>query len=180
MPSWHAVPDAQATCVRLDPGLAFGTGSHPTTHLCLSWLEEVVTPTVRVLDYGCGSGILAITAKKLGAYEAVGVDNDEQALMASRDNAKNNHVSAVFQHVDNLGDNFSPFDIVVANILSNTLKVLAIRLAKSCAPRGKIALSGILQTQVEEVATYYTPWFDMHPPQIRDGWALLTGTKRGL
>lgn len=176
VPTWHTTPDPQALNIVLDPGLAFGTGSHPTTHLCLSWLTESVQPQHSVLDYGCGSGILAIAAKKLGAAKAIGTDIDAQAIQASVYNATQNAVQAEFllasQYVS------QEFDIVVANILSSALSVLAPALATSCKAGGKIALSGILREQASDVSKIYAEWFDMGPAQYMDAWVLLTGTRK--
>lgn len=175
VPTWHDAPTQDAINIALDPGLAFGTGSHPTTHLCLDWLCQQDT-LANVLDYGCGSGILAIVAKKLGAQQVTGVDIDEQAVIASRYNAENNHVEIDFyesnQHVN------EQFDVVVANILSSALTVLAPVIAKSCKKDGKIALSGILDRQQDDLIGLYNEWFDMDTPTFKDGWVLLTGTKK--
>lgn len=176
VPSWHAAPDSQALNIVLDPGLAFGTGSHPTTHLCLAWLQEQLREPLTVLDYGCGSGILAIAAKKLGAGEVIGTDIDPQAIASSEYNAQQNGVEVVFY----LPDQLPPVkaDIVVANILSSALTVLAPALAAACKTHGRIALSGILQVQAEQVAEVYAEWFDMDAPVLMEGWVLLTGCKR--
>ncbi len=160
----------------LDPGLAFGTGSHPTTHLCLAWLADTVQSHVSVLDYGCGSGILAIAASKLGAERVIGVDIDAQAIQSSVYNAEQNQVSADFYLADQLPG--GQFDIVVANILSSALSVLAPALASACKSGGQIALSGILREQAEQVSAIYAPWFDMQAPVFMDSWVLLTGSKR--
>lgn len=179
VPSWHEAPNAEAINIVLDPGLAFGTGSHPTTHLCLSWLAQLPKPLLdnaNVLDYGCGSGILAIAAKMLGAKSATGVDIDPQAVIASRDNAANNHVDAIFY--DSADYLHEPFDIVVANILSSALMVLAPVIAKSCKNGGKVALSGILDSQQEMLLAHYSQWFEMDAPIQQDGWVLLTGTRK--
>ena len=179
VPSWHEAPNAEAINIVLDPGLAFGTGSHPTTHLCLSWLAGLPNAELaqaNVLDYGCGSGILAIAAKKLGAGQVTGVDIDPQAVIASRDNASNNQVEAIFyDSADYLHDTF---DIVVANILSSALMVLAPVIAKSCKNGGKVALSGILESQQEMLLARYSEWFEMDVPIQQDGWVLLTGTRK--
>lgn len=175
VPTWHNSPDATAINIVLDPGLAFGTGSHPTTHLCLEWLTQQ-TNLDAVLDYGCGSGILAIAAQKLGAKKVVGVDIDEQAVIASRFNATQNNV-----HIDFFDANaFSnqTFDIVVANILSSALIVLAPALAKYCKSGGKIALSGILEEQTQSLIARYSEWFKMDAPIQKDAWILLTGVKK--
>lgn len=176
VPTWHSSPNPDAINIILDPGLAFGTGSHPTTHLCLAWLTKTVNADQSVLDYGCGSGILAIAAKKLGAGKAVGVDIDAQAIQSSLYNAEQNSVSAEFYPASQYHS--EPFDIVVANILSSALSVLAPALAKSCKAGGKIALSGILREQESAVSAIYAEWFDMDAPQYMDSWVLLTGTKK--
>lgn len=176
VPTWHVSPNVDAINIILDPGLAFGTGSHPTTHLCLSWLTQTVTAESSVLDYGCGSGILAIAAKKLGAGRVVGVDIDDQAIQSSLYNAAQNTTTADFHHARHYQSN--EFDIVVANILSSALSVLAPALAKSCKPGGKIALSGILKEQEADVSAIYAEWFTMEPAQYMESWVLLTGTKK--
>ena len=176
VPTWHSSPNPNAINIILDPGLAFGTGSHPTTHLCLAWLTQVVKPGLTVLDYGCGSGILAIAAKKIGAGKVVGVDIDTQAIQASLYNAEQNNVTAEFYTASQYQS--EQFDIVVANILSSALSVLAPALAKSCKAGGKIALSGILREQESAVSAIYAEWFDMEAPQYMDAWVLLTGTKK--
>jgi ribosomal protein L11 methyltransferase len=176
VPTWHSAPNSDAINIVLDPGLAFGTGSHPTTHLCLKWLADKISVQDKVLDYGCGSGILAIAAKKLGASEVVGTDIDSQAIQSSIFNAEQNNVKADFLHASKYQSH--EFDIVVANILSSALSVLAPALAKSCKTGGKIALSGILKEQTYDVSTIYAEWFNMHEPQIMDSWVLLTGTKK--
>jgi ribosomal protein L11 methyltransferase len=176
VPTWHSSPNPDAINIILDPGLAFGTGSHPTTHLCLAWLTQTVTVGASVLDYGCGSGILAIAAKKLGAGHVVGTDIDAQAIQSSLYNAEQNTVVADFYHAGQYKS--QEFDIVVANILSSALSVLAPALAKSCKAGGKIALSGILREQESAVSAIYAQWFDMEPSQTMDSWVLLTGTKK--
>ncbi len=176
VPTWHEAPNQDALNIVLDPGLAFGTGSHPTTHLCLAWLADTVQSQVSVLDYGCGSGILAIAASKLGAERVIGVDIDAQAIQSSVYNAEQNQVSADFYLADQLPG--GQFDIVVANILSSALSVLAPALASACKSGGQIALSGILREQAEQVSAIYAPWFDMQAPVFMDSWVLLTGSKR--
>ena len=176
VPTWHDSPNPDAINIILDPGLAFGTGSHPTTHLCLAWLTQTVKPGQSVLDYGCGSGILAIAAKKLGAGEVVGVDIDPQAIQSSLYNAEQNHVTADFYPANQYQS--AEFDIVVANILSSALSVLAPALASSCKAGGQIALSGILREQESAVSAIYAEWFDMQAPQYMDSWVLLTGTRK--
>lgn len=175
-PSWHEAPDSQAVNLQLDPGLAFGTGSHPTTRLCLQWLDRELKGGESVLDYGCGSGILAIAALKLGAGSAAGVDIDEQAIRASRDNAAQNQVEAQFY----LPDQFpaGQYDVVVANILANPLRMLGEMLAGRTKQGGRIVLSGLLDEQVDELSEIYGQWFDLAPAQIDEGWACLSGVKR--
>ena len=175
VPSWHVAPDPEAIVLVLDPGLAFGTGSHPTTRLCLQWLDRDLSRNATVLDYGCGSGILAIAAKKLGAGQVVGVDIDPQAVQAARDNAERNSVAASFYLPNALPE--AQYAVVIANILSNPLKVLAPLLAAQVQPRGQIVLSGILAEQAEEMRSLYGEWFDMHPAILDEGWACLTGVK---
>ena len=176
VPTWHDAPNPAALNIVLDPGLAFGTGSHPTTHLCLAWLADHVQPHHAVLDYGCGSGILAIAAKKLGAAHVVGVDIDPQAIQASNYNAQQNEVQAQFYAADKQPD--FQADLVVANILSSALSVLAPALAAACKTGGQIALSGILREQQAQVSGIYNEWFDMKAPVFMDSWVLLTGSKR--
>ena len=176
VPTWHDAPNPNALNIILDPGLAFGTGSHPTTHLCLAWLVNEIKPQHEVLDYGCGSGILAIAAKKLGAKEVVGVDIDAQAIIASQFNAEQNHVEADFYMATHYPE--KPADIVVANILSSALMVLAPALARACKTNGRIALSGILREQAEQVSAIYAEWFNMDTPVFMDSWVLLSGTKK--
>lgn len=175
-PSWHEAPNSQAVNLQLDPGLAFGTGSHPTTRLCLQWLDRELKGGESVLDYGCGSGILAIAAMKLGAGSAAGVDIDEQAIRASRDNAAQNQVEAQFY----LPDQFpaGQYDVVVANILANPLRMLGEMLAGRTKQGGRIVLSGLLDEQVDELSEIYGQWFDLASAQIDEGWACLSGVKR--
>ncbi len=174
VPNWHQAPNRDAINIMLDPGLAFGTGRHPTTHLCLNWLTQQSLGSV--LDYGCGSGILAIAAKKMGASDVIGVDIDDQAIAASQYNAEQNKVEIklydanVFSH--------QTFDVVVANILSSALMVLAPALASYCKTGGKLALSGILEAQSEALIMRYSEWFKMDTPKQKDAWILLTGTKK--
>jgi len=177
VPSWHEAPDPDAITLVLDPGLAFGTGSHPTTRLCLKWLEQNIKGNeVSVLDYGCGSGILAIAAKKLGAGRVVGTDLDIQAITASRDNAASNRTQADFFLPDALPA--GEFDILVANILTNPLKALMPLLAARVRPGGRIALSGILVEQANTILDLYGGPFAMEPWAVDEGWVCLTGVKR--
>lgn len=176
VPSWQAPPDAGAVNVILDPGRAFGTGSHPTTRLCLEWLDARVLGGETVLDYGCGSGILAISAAMLGAGRVLGVDIDAQALRTASDNAKVNGARCEFLPAD------EPLavqaDLVVANILANPLVLLAPALARLTRPGGRIALSGILSEQFGEVAAVYGAWFDIDAPAELEGWTRVSGARR--
>lgn len=176
VPTWHTAPDPAALNLVLDPGLAFGTGSHPTTHLCLQWLDAHIKGGETVLDYGCGSGILAIAALKLGAAKAIGIDIDAQAIQASKQNAAQNGVAAEFFLSDDAP--VIEADIVVANILANPLKVLAPMLARAVRSGGSVVLSGILNEQAEAVMTIYREWFDMSTPLASEGWVCVTGVKR--
>jgi ribosomal protein L11 methyltransferase len=176
VPSWHVAPDAGAVNIELDPGLAFGTGSHPTTRLCLRWLAEHLRGGETLLDYGCGSGILAVAAARLGAGRVVGVDIDPQAVSASRANAERNRARAEFCLPDALPALAA--DILVANILTNPLKALAPLLAGRLAPGGRLVLSGILEPQAEEVMAAYGPWFEMAVWAVEEGWVCLQGVKR--
>ncbi|WP_434779462.1 50S ribosomal protein L11 methyltransferase [Neisseria sp. Ec49-e6-T10] len=177
-PTWHEAPnDPNIINLALDPGLAFGTGSHPTTRLCLLWLDQHLKAGQSVLDYGCGSGILAIAAAKIGASKVVGVDIDKQAIIASKDNALKNHIDhATFLLPDKVTDEL--FDVVLANILANPLRVLGQMLATKTKSGGQIVLSGILQDQAEELMSIYEQWFHMAPPVFLDGWSCLTGIKK--
>ena len=177
VPSWHEAPDADAINIKLDPGMAFGTGSHPTTRLCLEWLCEAVVPGCSVLDYGCGSGILGIAAAKLGAGEVLGIDIDEKAVDAARDNAARNHAALRLQHsAVPVGD---AFDLVVANILTNPLCVLAPAISARVAPGGRVALSGVLETQAAQVIEAWAPYIALHVGAAHEGWIRLEGRRPG-
>jgi len=175
VPSWAVAPDPHAINLVLDPGLAFGTGSHPTTRLCLQWLERIVRGGERILDYGCGSGILAIAALRLGAREALGVDVDPLALVAARANAARNRVDARFVSTET-APNFQA-NLVAANILANPLIQLAPLLVGYMSKAGRIALSGIVEEQAEEVMNAYAPWFAMRVSASDEGWVLLEGLR---
>jgi ribosomal protein L11 methyltransferase len=176
VPTWHTPPDPGAINLVLDPGIAFGTGAHATTRLCLRWLEATIRGGERVLDYGCGSGILAIAAMKLGARAASGVDIDPGAVAQARENAQANGVVAEFVSAD------APLhlqaDLLVANILANPLKLLAPALARRVRRGGRLALAGLLAEQAEEVAACYRPAFDLAVAAEDEGWALLAGERR--
>lgn len=173
--SWHASP-AHRLSVRIDPGLAFGTGSHPTTRLVLNFLEAAIRGGERVLDYGCGSGILAIAAARLGAAQVDAVDIDPQAVEATAANAAANGVSVRAMAPEALPP--AAYDVLVSNILAQPLIVLAPLLASRTAPRGRIALSGLLATQAEEVIAAYAGWFSLRMTLIEEGWAVLEGVRR--
>ena len=175
VPSWHDAPEPDAVVLELDPGLAFGTGSHPTTRLCMQWLEQNVRAGETVLDYGCGSGILAIVAKKLGAGDTLGIDIDPNAVEASRYNAERNQVAATFALPDSVSD--ATYDLVVANILSNPLKLMAAMLSARVRPGGRLILSGVLERQADEVAAAYAPWLAMSVWRSEEGWVCLHGTR---
>ena len=175
VPTWRSPPEPDAINLVLDPGLAFGTGSHPTTRLCLQWLERSIAGGETVLDYGCGSGILAIAALKLGARRAVGVDIDPDAVATARANARRNDVAGEF--LEDCAPLTFPADLVIANILANPLKLLAPILASRCRHGGQIALSGILPDQVRDVESCYSLWIAFVPPAETEGWVCLSGVK---
>ena len=175
VPTWRSPPEPDAINLVLDPGLAFGTGSHPTTRLCLQWLERSIAGGETVLDYGCGSGILAIAALKLGARRAVGVDIDPDAVATARANARRNGVAGEF--LEDCAPLTFTADLVIANILANPLKLLAPILASRCRHGGQIALSGILPDQVRDVESCYSPWIAFVPPAETEGWVCLSGVK---
>ncbi|MBS1144821.1 MAG: ribosomal protein methyltransferase [Proteobacteria bacterium] len=175
VPSWHEAPDPAALNLILDPGMAFGTGSHPTTRLCLEWLERNVSSGCTLLDYGCGSGILAIAAARLGAGRVAGVDIDPQAVDAARSNAERNGVTAFF--ADSATPVAGEYGVVVANILSNPLRVLAPAICAHVRSGGRLALSGILREQAEEIIAIYAQWLPMKVADTREDWVCLEGTK---
>ncbi len=175
VPSWHDAPDPAAVNLILDPGMAFGTGSHPTTRLCLEWLERSVTTDCTVLDYGCGSGILAIAAARLGAGKVAGVDIDPQAVESAYANAERNGVSALFS--DSTQPVAGEYDLVVANILSNPLRVLAPAICAHVKSGGQLALSGILRDQADEIIEIYAQWIPLGIADTREDWVCLAGTK---
>ncbi|AXS83372.1 50S ribosomal protein L11 methyltransferase [Marinobacter sp. Arc7-DN-1] len=178
VPSWHEAPDPDAANLMLDPGLAFGTGTHPTTALCLEWLDGQDVQGKQVIDYGCGSGILGLAALLLGADHVIGVDTDPQALEASRGNARRNGVD------DSKLDLYLPedepdtqADVMLANILAQPLIGLAPHLAARTRQGGDLVLSGILSHQAREVMAAYQPWFVMDEPEQREEWIRLTGRR---
>ena len=173
--SWNEIKNPKLINIILDPGLAFGTGAHPTTHLCTEWLIDNVSKEKKVLDYGCGSGILAIAAHKLGAKMVKGVDIDPQAIIASKENGTINQCNIQWLNTDK---NFKfQADLVIANILSSALSVLAPLLASYCSPKGKIALSGILESQESQIKRIYSPWFKFEKTLKNGGWICLSGVK---
>ncbi|OBX10556.1 50S ribosomal protein L11 methyltransferase [Gallibacterium genomosp. 3] len=178
-PSWREIPDPTAVNVMLDPGLAFGTGTHPTTALCLEWLDSLDLQDKTVIDFGCGSGILAIAALKLGAKQAIGIDIDPQAIQASRENAKRNGVEdrlQLYLSADTPQDLTA--DIVVANILAGPLKELAPIISNLVIPQGHLGLSGILATQSNAVAAAYADQFALDDVAEREEWCRITGIKK--
>jgi ribosomal protein L11 methyltransferase len=179
VPSWHVAPEPGAVNLLLDPGLAFGTGTHPTTALCLEWLDGQQLQDTQVLDFGCGSGILAIAALLLGARQAVGTDIDVQALEASRDNAQRNGIADERFPVYLPADlPVQQADVLVANILAGPLVSLAPQLSGLVRPGGLLALSGILAEQGEDVAAAYAEDFELDPIANRDGWVRISGRRR--
>jgi len=176
VPSWHTPPDPDAINLLLDPGVAFGTGAHPTTRMCLRWLEASVRGGETVLDYGCGSGILAIAAMKLGAGSAMGVDIDADAVAQARANARANAVDATFLTAAARLE--LEADLVVANILANPLRLLAPVLAAHTRRGGRLALAGLLADQAAELIDVYRPNFDLAVAAEEEGWALLAGARR--
>lgn len=178
-PSWRDVPDPNAVNVMLDPGLAFGTGTHPTTALCLTWLDGLDLNNKIVIDYGCGSGILAIAALKLGAKQVIGIDIDPQAIEASRDNAERNNVSNNLQlYLANDIPNNLQADVIVANILAGPLKELEPNINKLVKPSGLLGLSGILASQAQSVCLAYQAHFELDPVIEQNEWCRITGKKK--
>ncbi|WP_130536753.1 50S ribosomal protein L11 methyltransferase [Thiomicrorhabdus indica] len=176
VPSWHKAPNAQAINLMLDPGMAFGTGTHPTTAMCLEWLDTNPPAGKTVIDYGCGSGILALAAQKLGATKVSGTDIDPQAIQASEQNAERNHASIDFALVQNF--NSEPVDLLIANILSGPLKELASEFERLVKSGGELVLSGLLTTQADELIEHYKKFgFELSELATTDEWARLSGHK---
>lgn len=177
-PSWRDIPDPKAVNLMLDPGLAFGTGTHPTTALCLEWLDSLDCQNKTIIDYGCGSGILGIAGLLLGANSMVGIDIDPQAVQATQDNAQRNNIDASRIEVK-----LPPYEsdlqaeIVVANILAGPLAQLANTISALVAKDGQLALSGILSNQAQEVIDAYSPWFTINSVVEKDDWVRIVGTK---
>lgn len=184
VPSWREPVDPNATNIVLDPGLAFGTGTHPTTALCLEWLAAEGKENLRgksCIDYGCGSGILSVCAQMMEVEAIWAIDIDPQAIEATFANYERNGLATEKLHTslgEGENDDIPPADILLANILAGPLKTLAPRFSNLCAPRGKIVLSGILPEQIDDILEIYQTYFDMDEPVIRDGWCRATGSKR--
>ena len=175
VPSWSDPVDSDGVNILLDPGLAFGTGTHPTTALCLQWLPP---QGKRVIDYGCGSGILAIAAAKLGATQVDGVDLDPQALIATQDNAEKNQITTINSFLPDKFPKAAKADLLLANILAGPLEELAPMLSNHVISGGAIVLSGILSDQAEAVSHAYSHWFEMEPATLQEEWVRLSGVKR--
>tara|TARA_B100000614_G_scaffold119241_1_gene106919 strand:- start:626 stop:1519 length:894 start_codon:yes stop_codon:yes gene_type:complete len=174
----HLIDDLEGKiCVNLNPGLAFGTGSHPTTRLCLEWLEKSNLDQKSVLDYGCGSGILGISAIKLGAKSVTAIDLDPQAVIASKNNAEKNHVQKEIEITDNNKTIEKNFNIIVANILAKPLIELAPYFYKKLNKEGAICLSGILEGQINIIKDAYLKYFNLSEIKIKDGWVMMSGIK---
>jgi ribosomal protein L11 methyltransferase len=176
-PSWREVPDPQAVNVMLDPGLAFGTGTHPTTALCLTWLDSLDLKEKTVVDFGCGSGILSLAALKLGAKKVIGIDIDPQALQASLANAKRNNVEERLELYLPKDQPTMKADVVVANILAGPLKELAPIIMAYVADNGLVALSGVLEEQAQNLQNIYGQWCDMEPITVQEEWVRLNGKR---
>ena len=176
-PTGGVIEQPDAVIVELDPGLAFGTGTHPTTALCLEWLDAHPPTGQKVIDWGCGSGILAIAALKLGATNVIGIDHDSQALLSSRDNAITNGVSERLQVLGSDENPVEPANLMMANILSEVLIKLEGQLAENTVSGGAIILSGILEEQAESVIQAFQPHFHLSTPITKDGWVLIEGSR---
>ncbi|SFP58889.1 ribosomal protein L11 methyltransferase [Ruminobacter amylophilus] len=178
-PSWCDIPDPSAVNVMLDPGLAFGTGTHPTTFLCLSWLDSLNLKDQTIIDFGCGSGILAVSALKLGAGKAIGIDIDPQAIEASNENALRNGVKDRLElYLPAEQPEGLKADFLVANILAGPLRELAPSIASMVNPGGLFAISGIIENQCQELMEIYSQWFDLDEPVFKEEWCRITGKKK--
>jgi ribosomal protein L11 methyltransferase len=177
-PSWRDVPEPDAINVMLDPGLAFGTGTHPTTALCLTWLDGLDLTDKTVVDFGCGSGILSLAALKLGAKKVIGIDIDPQALQASRENAKRNNVEDRLELYLPADQPTFKADVVVANILAGPLRELAPTIIEFVGDKGLLALSGVLEEQAEELQRIYGQWCQMDPVAVQEEWVRLSGRRK--
>jgi len=177
-PSWKPAPETAEVKLRLDPGLAFGTGTHETTFLCLEWLDGALLQDKEVIDYGCGSGILGIAALLLGANHVIGVDNDPQALLATRDNAERNGVADKFEVFLPGSSPNNLVDILIANILMGPLIELAETFAQRVTANGVIVLSGILASQADDIATAYAPWFDIDHVKQKGDWIRVVAKRK--
>ncbi|MDO6445108.1 50S ribosomal protein L11 methyltransferase [Colwellia sp. 1_MG-2023] len=177
-PSWRDVPEPDAINVMLDPGLAFGTGTHPTTALCLTWLDGLDLTDKIVVDFGCGSGILSLAALKLGAKKVIGIDIDPQALQASRENAKRNKVEDRLELYLPEDQPLYKADVVVANILAGPLRELAPIIIEFVGEKGLLALSGVLEEQAQELQRIYGQWCQMDPVAIQEEWVRLSGRRK--
>lgn len=176
VPTWHEPPDPSAINLAIDPGRAFGSGSHPTTRLCLEWLAATLRGNESVLDYGCGSGVLAIGAARLGAARVIGIDIDPEAVATAAANAQANGIDGATFCLPDEGSNVM-FDVVVANILARPLMALAPLLAARVKPGGMLALAGLLDSQAESIAAVYAPGCLLQTVRTLDGWALLAGVR---
>ena len=177
VPSWHEAPEPDAIVLELDPGLAFGTGSHPTTRLCMEWMEANLSDRLSMLDYGCGSGILAMLGEKLGAHPVDGVDIDPQAIVSARDNSQRNHCEIAYFLPEDfaVARKDTRYSLVVANILSGPLKVMAPMLCGRVARGGQLLLSGVLARQADEVIAAYSGFIQLSVWREREGWVALAG-----
>jgi len=179
VPSWLQPPDPTAINIQLDPGLAFGTGSHPTTALCLAWMADKKLNNQSVIDYGCGSGILSIAACKLGAKQVLAIDIDPQAVDASLENARRNDIDLDIMRISLPSKlDIENVDLLIANILSGPLIKLMPKFANMIKPGGKILLSGILKSQLDDIKCAYQSYFDLDPESIRKDWVRVTGTRK--